>query len=139
LFGCGCRTSSSRFSTEVADAVRQNTADHQLSLQLAKMADKAYVTWGSALGIAGAVAAYVTYDHRSQLDSMKETMATKMEVAEVKGQVAEVKGQVAEVKAQMIVLSQDIQLLKDGFKEILHELKAKGGKMIVMMLLYLSL
>jgi hypothetical protein len=115
----GCRTSSRRFSTEVADVVRQNIADHQLSLQLAKMADKAYVTWGSALGIAGAAAAYVTYDHRSQLDSMRETMATKMEVAEVKVQVAE-------VKAQMIVQSQGIQVLKNGVKEILHELKAKG-------------
>jgi predicted ATP-grasp superfamily ATP-dependent carboligase len=112
LFGHGCRMFFRCFFSEAADVVHQNLKDHQLTvLVVGKLR--------SAPGIAGAAAAFMTYAHRSQLDSIKETMATKREVADVEGQIAE-------VKAQMFVLEQDIEALKDGTKEMSNKLKAKG-------------
>jgi hypothetical protein len=55
-----------------------------------------------------------TYNHRSQLDSLKETMATKLGVADVKGQIAE-----TGCSGQLVVQGKDIQVLKDGVQEIL--------------------
>lgn len=50
-----------------------------LQQHAAKLADKAYVSWGSVLGIVGAAVAYLSYDHRSQLDSLGELLVTKLD------------------------------------------------------------
>ena len=83
-----------RLSTAVGDAVRQIASVHQLTQQLAKMIDKAYVSWPSALGIGVAAAALVAFNHSYQLYLVRETMATKSEIAGQIGRISEVKGRV---------------------------------------------
>lgn len=121
-----------RLSSEAINGIHKNVTEHQLA-RVVTLIGRSYVSWASALCIVGVATAFVCYEHDTQLESFKETMATKMEVADVKVQVAEVKGlvavlkgQVAEVKGQMIVQSNDIAILKGGVEEILKRLDAKS-------------
>jgi hypothetical protein len=108
------------------------------SKKLANLANKAYVSWGSALTIAGVAAGGVAYDQRSQLGIMKENMATKVEVADVNAQLGVMKEnmatkvEVADVKAQLLVQAKDIEILKGGMNEILKQLDAMSKKLDVM-------